>query len=113
MNKCTWHLCNLTLIGRQTRFCSPKCKNKFFVTKRRKILRDSAISYKGGGCSICSYNKCPDALHFHHVDPKTKKFGISASGLTRSWDKIKAELDKCVLLCANCHAEAHEKVTHP
>jgi hypothetical protein len=63
-----------------------------------------AIEYKGGKCSGCGYNKCPAALEFHHVDPDKKEAGIS---FFRGWLKQKAELDKCILLCANCHRETH------
>jgi 5-methylcytosine-specific restriction endonuclease McrA len=81
------------------------------VAQRRKKLMQQAIEYKGGNCMICGYNKCIRALTFHHVDPSQKSFGISARGITRSWEKIKDELDKCVLLCANCHAEVHDGIT--
>ena len=81
------------------------------VAKRRKKLREMAREYKGGKCQICGYDKCSRALSFHHVDPKEKAFGISVRGLTRSWEKIKTEIDKCVLLCANCHMEVHEGIT--
>jgi 5-methylcytosine-specific restriction endonuclease McrA len=77
------------------------------VTKRRRKLREMAKEYKGGKCMICGYSKYKGALDFHHLDPSKKNFGISVRGLTRSWDKIKAELDKCILVCANCHRELH------
>lgn len=77
------------------------------VTKRRRKLKLMAIEYKGGCCSNCGYSKCSDALQFHHLDPTKKNFGISAAGYSNSWDKMKKELDKCILLCANCHAELH------
>ena len=48
---------------------------------------------------------------FHHLDPSKKDFGLSMRGLTRSWEKMRTELDKCILLCANCHAEVHEGIT--
>ncbi len=70
-----------------------------------------AREYKGNKCVLCGYNKCPRALSFHHVNPKSKSFGLSVKGLTRSWDKIKAELDKCVLICANCHMEVHDGIS--
>jgi len=63
--------------------------------------------YKGGKCSICGYNKCVWALDLHHRDNSIKEFGLSVRGLTRSWEKIKLEADKCVLVCANCHREIH------
>lgn len=80
------------------------------VTKRRKVLKIKAIDYKGGKCCHCNYNKCVDALEFHHTDPSKKDFGIGHKGYTRAWEKVKEELDKCVLLCANCHREEHEKL---
>jgi len=83
-----------------------KCRTEA-VTKRRKKLKKLAVEYKGGKCSICGYNKCIEALQFHHLDPNVKDFGLSSHGLTRSWKKIKDELDKCVLVCSNCHAELH------
>lgn len=81
------------------------------VTKRRKKIREMAIEYKGERCSICGYNKCLKALEFHHLDFNGKDFGISEKGYTRSWDQVKTELDKCILLCANCHREIHEGTT--
>ena len=51
------------------------------------------------------------ALEFHHTDSDGKDFGISAKGYTRSWEEVRKELDKCILLCANCHREVHEGIT--
>ena len=84
---------------------------KAAVAKRRRKLRDMALLYGGGKCSICSYKRSKRALVFHHLDPTKKDFGLSMRGLTRSWEKMRAELDKCVLLCANCHAEVHDSIT--
>lgn len=77
------------------------------VNKRRRKLKQLAVEYCGGKCTICGYSKCIGALHFHHVNPTTKNFSISSDGNTRSWVEIKNELDKCILVCANCHAELH------
>lgn len=76
------------------------------ATDRRKELRARALAYKGGKCRICGYDKCLTALEFHHVEILTKEFTISAR--MTSWDVIKPELDKCELLCANCHREVHD-----
>jgi len=76
------------------------------VRRRRKKVRVLAIEYKGGKCSQCGYSKCDETLEFHHRSGK-KDFGISSKGYTRSWEKVRQELDKCVLLCANCHRELH------
>ncbi len=77
------------------------------VRKRRKKLRQLAIEYKGGKCLLCGYKKCGEALEFHHTGSSGKDFGISHKGYTRSWKRVKEELDKCVMLCANCHREVH------
>ena len=81
------------------------------VAKRRKKLKVMAIDYKGGKCCICGYCKCNSALEFHHIGGEEKKFGLSVRGLTRSWEKTKTELNKCILVCANCHREIHEGIT--
>lgn len=81
------------------------------VSKRRKRLGEMAREYKGGKCIICEYSKSSRALVFHHLNPEEKDFGLSSRGLTRSWERIKQELDKCVLLCANCHMELHDGIT--
>ena len=74
----------------------------------RRSLKLQCVMYLGGYCSKCSYSKCIDALSFHHVDPAHKDFTISKVPVTKgAFDKIKPELDKCVLLCNNCHAETH------
>ena len=104
MKKCKWHLCNRMT---EKTYCSVNCKNKQSVQTRRKSVKNRSIEYKGGKCEKCNYSKCIEALEFHHTDPNEKDFGLSAKGLTHSWDKIKNELDKCILLCANCHREEH------
>lgn len=90
--------------------CSGWCKScvsKDTINRGRKIKLE-CIEYKGGACKNCGYNKCQAALDFHHRNPKEKDFSIckrySACKLN---DKIKKELDKCDLLCANCHREEH------
>ena len=82
------------------------CWNKL-STLRQKDTKRKCVEYKGGSCIICGYNKCNAALEFHHLDPNEKDFEIS-SKLTSSWEKIQQELDKCILVCSNCHGEIHE-----
>ena len=77
------------------------------VRKRRQKIRLMAIRHKGGRCSRCGYDQCVEALEFHHLDPAEKDFGISEKGYTRSWNRVLAELEKCILVCANCHRELH------
>ncbi|MBI5414462.1 hypothetical protein HZA38_03015 [Candidatus Peregrinibacteria bacterium] len=83
---------------------------KAAVKKRRKTIREKAILYKGGKCQLCGYKKCIEALEFHHFLDK-KNFGISQKGYTRSWERVKKELELCMLLCANCHREVENGVT--
>lgn len=98
-----------------------KCKKCEYLYSRRYLenLKLKAIKYGGGECQKCGYDKCWRALHFHHVDPSKKSFGIfeSRSGVkkVRNWEKLKLEINKCILLCSNCHTELHaqdEKIIH-
>jgi len=75
----------------------------------RRRTKEKAVEYKGGKCVICEYNKCISALEFHHLDPSKKDFTLSKNMCT-AWDKIKDELDKCILVCANCHREIHDNL---
>lgn len=81
------------------------------VIKRRKKIKLLSLQYKGVKCQICGYNKCPEALDFHHIDATKKLFAIGAKGYTRKWELVQKELDKCILLCANCHREVHVGIT--
>ncbi len=80
-------------------------KSGLKVISWRQRVKLRAIDYKGGKCQICGYSRCHQALDFHHLDPKQKEFSLS--GISRSWDSIKSEIDKCILVCANCHREIH------
>lgn len=101
--ECKKHgLCNHSLrSGRKNSYRCRQCAVEA-VSKRCQKLKIMAIEYKGGKC-YCGYNKCVDALEFHHLDPSKKEFTLS--GMTRSWKRIKKELDKCILVCSNCHKE--------
>lgn len=107
MKKCEWHSCNNVA---KRKYCSNKCKSKSGVHKFRKNLKVKSVEYKGGKCVFCGYNKCVEALQFHHLDPDQKDFGIGEKGHTRKWEHIKNELDKCICVCSNCHAEIHAGV---
>ena len=75
----------------------------------RRSMKKQAIKMLGGKCSICGYDKCIDALEFHHKNPKEKDFKIG-SGNTMSWKEYKKETEKCILVCSNCHKEIHSKL---
>lgn len=88
--------------------CSTYCKecSKIDVRTRQRGVKQKAVDYLGGSCSICKYDKYIGALEFHHIDPAKKDFTIAHLKLS-SFDRIKPELDKCILVCANCHREIH------
>lgn len=79
------------------------------VSGLRRSMRLRAIEFKGGKCSRCGYVGCAEAFDFHHRDPSQKDFQIS-SGNTKNWDSVVAELEKCDLLCANCHRTLHSEL---
>ena len=100
--KCKYHLCTNTT---HRLFCSRNCNTKYNVTEWRRRTKLKAVEYKGGKCIRCGYNKNVAALDFHHRDPSTKSFGIANSGNCIAWELVQIELDKCDLVCANCHRE--------
>jgi hypothetical protein len=85
-----------------------KCHNSYNAD-RWKNNKKKAVEYKGGKCERCGYNKCIDALEFHHIDPsqKDKNFGNMK---LRKWEDQKKELDKCICVCSNCHREIHSEL---
>ena len=83
--------------------CLDKC-NSCSVNLRKKERKKKAVEYKGGKCICCGYDKSYEALSFHHIDPKIKDFGISGNHCI-SWERMKLELDKCILVCVLCHSE--------
>lgn len=89
-----------------------ECKTCFNtrITKQFKDLKSECVNYKGGCCERCGYNRYQGALEFHHQDPKEKDFAISNATSRKLTDKIKKELDKCILVCANCHREIHHEL---
>lgn len=88
---------------------SPYCKNctRLNVLKRQRNVKKLAVNYLGGKCQKCGYNKCIGALQFHHIDPTKKSKEYYNMKLRTFNDKFKKELNKCILLCANCHLEEH------
>ncbi len=76
------------------------------VVSWRQRTKQKLVEYKGGKCVICGYNKCMVSLTFHHRDPTQKEVGIT--GQTKSYERLKKEVDKCELVCSNCHGEIHD-----
>lgn len=83
-----------------------KCMVEYDYQKRHKI-KAKLVEYKGGKCEICGYDKCLNALDFHHKNPENKEFALNTANYNKSFEKLKNEVDKCILICANCHRELH------
>jgi transposase len=81
-----------------------RCRSEA-VSRRRRRLKEILVAEAGGRCCICGYDRYIGALQFHHRDSAEKRFGVGERGLTRSLAEVRAEVAKCDLLCANCHAE--------
>ena len=81
-------------------------KKSAYVMNWRNRTKIKLIEYKGGKCEICKYDKLiPSVYDFHHKNPDEKDFAISGKAL--AFETLKKEVDKCQLLCANCHNELH------
>ena len=93
--------------GESTRMNNESRKHQ--KTILRRSMKKQAIKILGGKCSVCGYDKCIDALEFHHKNPLEKDFKIG-SGNTMSWKEYKKEAMKCILVCSNCHKEIHSKL---
>lgn len=93
--------------GRPNSYC--KDCNLYHAKQRQQKFKYDCVQYKGGKCCKCGYDKCLGSLHFHHRDPNGKDLNISQLRFTNFIKniKVKEELDKCDLLCANCHGEEH------
>lgn len=83
--------------------------NNYVKQQERAIKRKiELIEYKGGKCEKCGYKKNFTALEFHHINPKEKEFQLDSRHLSNTRiEKLKNEVDKCILLCSNCHRELH------
>ena len=97
--------------------CSPNTVRYHLDDKNKKVLRHRQSLYRrnftealkqkhGGKCRVCGYSKSSRALHFHHLDPAIKVGGIGR--MKGHHEASEAEAKKCILICANCHAEHHD-----
>lgn len=118
--------CGKKLAGNQKKFCSRVCKNRYwnswtqiYERQREKGLRRKleAINIKGGKCEICGYSKNYAGLIFHHLNPAEKEFNVDIRKFSNlSWKRLLNEINKCQLLCHNCHMEVeypHLKMVGP
>lgn len=99
----------------ETDFCvdargSYRCKQcrSQAVTRRRRRMKEILVREAGGCCRICGYHSNMRALHFHHVEPAEKRLELNAKGVSLALETLRAEAQKCVLLCSNCHAEVED-----
>ena len=102
------------------KYCSSLCQRLWEESQslpgkltRHQKAKLRALAYKGACCSSCGYSTYVGALHFHHLDPSQKDLHLSRDILEYPWERIQAELDKCILLCGVCHAEEHERNPGP
>jgi transposase len=91
-------------VASERRLRCSKCRAEAVARRRRKV-KEQLVAEAGGACVLCGYARHAAALQFHHLDPSTKSFGLGVRGITRSIERLRTEAAKCVLLCANCHAE--------
>jgi hypothetical protein len=101
-------VCGKVLVGKQTVFCENNCKVLFWQRTNGWKRKRKAIDQKGGSCTKCGYNRNLAGLIFHHLDPKLKQFELDTRAFTNtSLKRLELELEKCIVLCQNCHAEVH------
>jgi hypothetical protein len=94
------------------RYCSLRCMNKGSGEREKRSsyranMKRPYVELAGGKCQRCGYDEFLSGLDFHHVDPKKKDFKPGDIIATNDYVRIYAELDKCCLLCSNCHKAFH------
>lgn len=89
--------------------CKP-CRSAY-ATERRVKIKQMAVEYLGGSCQRCNLTTTKYCVYdFHHRDPSQKDFSLSK--VNKSFERLKPELDKCDLLCANCHRLVHDELAY-
>jgi transposase len=105
LRRCRRHGVTVHLLtARGKRYRCKRCRAEA-VSARRRRVKLALVAEAGGACCLCGYERYPGALQFHHLHPSEKSFAIADRGLARSMERARAEARKCVLVCANCHAE--------
>jgi 5-methylcytosine-specific restriction endonuclease McrA len=110
-------VCGKPLTGRQRKYCCKACKDKHERSKNPSYKRQrqrgidrklELIKLKGGCCEKCGYSKNLSALTFHHINPDDKSFNVEMRNIANhEWGAVLEEVEKCQLLCHNCHHETH------
>jgi hypothetical protein len=104
LRRCPHHGVTMFILEPRGSYRCKRCRQERVTVWRRKV-KAKLVEEAGGRCALCGYDRCQAALQFHHRDPSEKLFAISHQGMTRSLAKAREEARKCVLVCANCHAE--------
>ena len=91
----------------KTQFDRKKRRHIDFILSYRRQLAESLKPLLGGRCQRCGYSDCDQALDFHHIDPNEKESNIGRLLKSKGKQAVLREIDKCCLLCANCHRELH------
>ncbi len=107
--RCRVHGKTAFVIDKSGRMRCRQCRMEA-VNRRRRKVKELLVQEAGGRCCLCGYDAWVGALQFHHLDPGRKEFALSGDGVARSLERARAEAAKCVLLCANCHAEVEAGV---
>ena len=81
------------------------------VTQRRREVKATLVAEAGGRCAVCGYDRCIRALQFHHLEPSNKRHTVCNDGRMIAIAALRAEAQKCLVLCANCHAEVEAGAT--
>lgn len=77
-----------------------------YTTDRRRRIKKECVDYLGGKCADCGLETSRvEVYDFHHLDPAKKDFSLFKNA--KCFKTMRPELDKCVLLCANCHRIRH------
>ena len=105
------------------RFCSTKCRQAAHYQNNKQQYADKFKEYYRtrvdalnkikleAGCATCGYNAHPAALEFNHIDPSQKTANVADKITSWSWERVLEEVDKCEVLCSNCH-HIHSYETH-
>jgi len=79
---------------------------KYFHRRQKRVI-EKIQSIVGSSCWVCGYDRLWRNLCFHHIDPSKKLFTLSTRELMLKWDRVFQEMQKCILVCHNCHGEIH------
>jgi len=120
LDEFSWKNKNKEIKSRECKECHKKIRNIYYQNnkekekqrtsivkkKYRQWFKDLKMTFK---CSKCSEDHI-SCLDFHHIDPKEKEFNLSQAlnrGIGK--EKLLKEIEKCIILCANCHRKEHYK----